>query len=67
MPTQVAPNLWNQVDDFKWLRAEHSPNWSILTSEDDRAIDANEWNTIASSSTSHLTLDEISKAARIIK
>ena len=23
-------NMWDQVDDFKWLRAEHSPNWSVL-------------------------------------
>jgi hypothetical protein len=23
-------NHWDQVDDFKWLKAEHSPNWSIL-------------------------------------
>ncbi len=23
-------NQWDQVDDFKWLKAEHSPNWSIL-------------------------------------
>ncbi|RDL32523.1 Uncharacterized protein BP5553_08979 [Venustampulla echinocandica] len=23
-------NQWDQVDDFKWLKEEHSPNWSIL-------------------------------------
>ncbi|KAL1884112.1 hypothetical protein VTK73DRAFT_6781 [Phialemonium thermophilum] len=23
-------NQWDKVDDFKWLKAEHSPNWSIL-------------------------------------
>ncbi|KAK3321558.1 tubulin binding cofactor C-domain-containing protein [Apodospora peruviana] len=23
-------NQWDQVDDFKWLKAEHSPNWSVL-------------------------------------
>lgn len=23
-------NQWQEVDDFKWLRAEPSPNWSIL-------------------------------------
>ncbi|THV97905.1 TBCC-domain-containing protein, partial [Aureobasidium pullulans] len=23
-------NLYDQVDDFKWLKAEHSPNWSVL-------------------------------------
>ncbi|EXJ94742.1 hypothetical protein A1O1_03139 [Capronia coronata CBS 617.96] len=29
----TAPNQWNQVDDFKWLKAEPSPNWSILPTE----------------------------------
>lgn len=24
---------WNEVDDFKWLKAEHSPNWSIMPEE----------------------------------
>ena len=23
-------NQWQQVDDFKWLRNEPSPNWSLL-------------------------------------
>ena len=23
-------NLWDQVDDFGWLKAERSPNWSVL-------------------------------------
>ncbi|KAM7186995.1 Tubulin binding cofactor C domain containing protein, partial [Naviculisporaceae sp. PSN 640] len=23
-------NQWDQVDDFKWLKSEHSPNWCIL-------------------------------------
>ncbi|CAG8954151.1 hypothetical protein HYFRA_00005769 [Hymenoscyphus fraxineus] len=23
-------NQWDQVDDFKWLKSEHSPNWSTL-------------------------------------
>ncbi|KAI9841589.1 MAG: hypothetical protein M1838_003506 [Thelocarpon superellum] len=27
-------NHWDQVDDFKWLKAEHSPNWSVLAPED---------------------------------
>lgn len=26
-------NLWDQVDDFKWLRKEHSPNWEVLGKE----------------------------------
>jgi hypothetical protein len=28
-------NQWDQVDDFKWLKVEHSPNWAILP-EDQR-------------------------------
>jgi hypothetical protein len=23
-------NLWDQVDDFKWLKSEHSPNWEVM-------------------------------------
>jgi hypothetical protein len=26
-------NQWRNVDDFKWLRAEPSPNWSVLPEE----------------------------------
>lgn len=33
MAPDSTPNQWNQVDDFKWLKAEPSPNWSILPSE----------------------------------
>jgi len=29
----LSSNQWDQVDDFKWLKAEHSPNWSILPEE----------------------------------
>lgn len=31
-------NMWDQVDDFKWLRAEHSPNWSVMR-ENERVKD----------------------------
>ncbi|KAI9901313.1 hypothetical protein N3K66_003130 [Trichothecium roseum] len=24
-------NQWDQVDDFKWLKADHSPNWATLS------------------------------------
>jgi hypothetical protein len=24
-------NQWNQVDDFKWLKAGQSPNWTTLS------------------------------------
>jgi len=28
---RATENQWNQVDDFKWLKAGHSPNWTILS------------------------------------
>ncbi|UPK89882.1 hypothetical protein LCI18_000817 [Fusarium solani-melongenae] len=27
-------NQWDQVDDFKWLKAGHSPNWTTLSEEE---------------------------------
>jgi hypothetical protein len=27
-------NLYDQVDDFKWLKTFSSPNWSLLPEED---------------------------------
>ncbi|KAI5793759.1 tubulin binding cofactor C-domain-containing protein [Peziza echinospora] len=33
-------NLWDQVDDFKWLRMEKSPNWRVLDVEE--RVDVNE-------------------------
>ncbi len=34
-PTQTAllagtRNAWQEVKDFKWLRTQQSPNWSVL-------------------------------------
>ena len=29
---QETENQWDQVDDFKWLKAGHSPNWTTLSS-----------------------------------
>ncbi|KJZ77602.1 hypothetical protein HIM_02779 [Hirsutella minnesotensis 3608] len=28
---QATENQWDQVDDFKWLKAGHSPNWTTLS------------------------------------
>ncbi|KAK7937194.1 Tubulin-specific chaperone C [Apiospora aurea] len=28
-----AENQWDRVDDFKWLKAESSPNWRVLPEE----------------------------------
>lgn len=30
----ATKNQWDQVDDFKWLKADHSPNWAVLPEED---------------------------------
>ncbi|TVY45464.1 Tubulin-folding cofactor C, partial [Lachnellula subtilissima] len=37
-------NQWDQVDDFKWLKAEHSPNWSILP--EDQRLKEDVWVTV---------------------
>lgn len=37
-------NMWDQVDDFKWLKAEHSPNWSVLPKEE--RIHADIWENV---------------------
>jgi hypothetical protein len=30
---ETSKNQWDQVDDFKWLKTEPSPNWSVLPEE----------------------------------
>lgn len=32
--TTRVKNMWDQVDDFKWLKAEASPHWSVLPEEE---------------------------------
>jgi hypothetical protein len=27
---EQSPNQWNQIDDFKWLKAEPSPHFSLI-------------------------------------
>lgn len=38
------PNMFDQVDDFKWLRAEASPNWSTL--QEDETVQEQTWEEI---------------------
>lgn len=38
---KTTENQWNQVDDFKWLKAGHSPNWNILS--DSQRVDEKIW------------------------
>lgn len=41
---KTMKNHWDQVDDFKWLKSEPSPNWSILP-EDER-LPEEVWTTV---------------------
>ena len=57
--------MWDQVDDFKWLKAEPSPNWSILKSEDDRAINDESWKEICGGQSSSHEVEELLERAKI--
>ncbi|KAK6852295.1 tubulin-specific chaperone c protein [Apiospora arundinis] len=46
-----SDNQWNQVDDFRWLKAESSPNWRVLP-EEARIPDDIWQNTVSGSLTS---------------
>lgn len=35
----TTSDQWDQVDDFNWLKAGHSPNWSILGRENQKGPD----------------------------
>ena len=57
-------DLWDQVDDFKWLKAEHSPNWDILGPED--TVPDDTWREIVPGGPGW-TFDDILKATKVIK
>jgi len=40
----VRTNMYSQVDDFKWLRAEPSPNWRLM--KEDESIKADNWDKV---------------------
>ncbi|SPO04428.1 related to tubulin folding cofactor C [Cephalotrichum gorgonifer] len=56
-------NQWDQVDDFKWLKADHSPNWSVLPEEDRLADDF--WADVVPGKTSAGVTDILTKAGII--
>lgn len=43
----VGRNMWDQVDDFKWLKSEHSPNWEVLPEA--KRVQGRVWNDIRGS------------------
>lgn len=55
---------WSQVDDFKWIKPEPSPNWSILDPID--AVPEEVWAEIVPGGPGW-SLDDILRATRIVK
>jgi hypothetical protein len=55
--------MWDQVDDFKWLKAEHSPNWSILPPE--AAVPDEVWREIVPGGPAW-SLNDILKATKVL-
>ncbi|KAI0006737.1 TBCC-domain-containing protein [Xylariaceae sp. FL0662B] len=55
-------NQWDQVDDFKWLKSEPSPNWSILP--DEKRVSEDIWANTVCGNTSVKT-DDILRAVGI--
>lgn len=68
-PCPNSPNMWDQVDDFKWLRAEHSPNWNTLQPGDEGTIGSGPWEDIKlfdSAGCTLLELDDLLRAAKVV-
>ncbi|KAK4447715.1 tubulin binding cofactor C-domain-containing protein [Podospora aff. communis PSN243] len=53
-------NQWDQVDDFKWLKTEQSPNWSVMPEEDRVGVDF--WKTTVRGLSTDSVLDILRKA-----
>ncbi|CAJ2509568.1 Uu.00g145940.m01.CDS01 [Anthostomella pinea] len=53
-------NQWNQVDDFKWLKSEPSPNWSVMP--EGKQIPEHAWKIIVSGDPRLSTGDILRKA-----
>ncbi|KAI1407282.1 TBCC-domain-containing protein [Hypoxylon sp. FL1857] len=56
-------NQWDQVDDFKWLKSEPSPNWAILPEE--KRIPEDVWKNSVCGSPS-LSTDDILRRAGVL-
>ncbi|EAW09483.1 putative tubulin-specific chaperone c [Aspergillus clavatus NRRL 1] len=55
---------WSQVEDFKWIKPEPSPNWSLLSSEE--SIPEQVWAEIVPGGPGW-SLDDILRAIKIVK
>lgn len=52
-------NMWDQVDDFKWLKNEPSPHWKLLP--DSKRVDGSVWTRTLNDE--HLTVEGVLFAA----
>ena len=55
-------NQWDQVQDFKWLKAQPSPNWSKLPAKD--MVPGEVWHKLETEIPG-LSLDDILKAGGV--
>ena len=61
--------MWDEVDDFSWLRAEHSPNWRALQPGVEGTIESGKWELIkVFGSAGYIVseLDDVLRAAKVI-
>lgn len=59
--TRQAPNQWDQIDDFKWLKAEPSPHFMLLPEA--QRVQGEVWTEKIQSG--RLSLDDTLKAVRV--
>ena len=56
-------NQWQEVDDFKWLRAEASPNWAVL--EESKRVSEEVWRDVVPGGPEY-SADDVLKAAGVL-
>ena len=62
-----STNMWDQVDDFSWLRAEHSPNWGALQPGDEGTIESGQWELIKALGSHECLASELDDLLRAVK
>jgi len=56
-------NRWQEVDDFKWLRAEASPNWAVL--DESKRVSEEVWRDVVPGGPGY-SADDVLKAAGVL-
>ncbi|KAL4897744.1 tubulin binding cofactor C-domain-containing protein [Aspergillus ambiguus] len=59
-----SQDCWNQVEDFKWIKPEPSPNWSLISPED--AVPEQVWAEIVPGGPGW-SLEDILRAIKVVK